>query len=148
MARKKDLTGAIVKGVDRLFSANDVTEEKEAIEDTTAKDAQEVIEAEKPAEDKQGVKAQEMTEQELASAIVDMQTQIEAAEARKTQGRKGLKMQRVNISLTPSQYDYARIMAGIKGESLTLFISGLVEKDKNANEETYQKARDLIKDVR
>lgn len=124
---KKDLTGAINRGVDRLFSANDVQEAQEA---------------------QQPRKAQDIPQAEMAQTIAAMQENIEAAEARKTQGRKGLHMQRLNISLTPSAYDYVKIMSGITGKSQTQFINDLIDAEQTRNAEAYQKAKEIINNAR
>lgn len=133
MARKKDLHGEIMKGADRFFSVND---------------AQEAQGAEDVGQDKQPHRAQDVTQERLAEEVTAMQKAIDAAEARKTQGRKGLKMPRLNISLTPSGMEYVRVMAGITGKSVTRYISDMVDKDAEENAERYQKAREIMHDGR
>lgn len=135
MAAKKDLKGAITSGIDRLFSANDA----QAAEAQQAQMAQEVQEAHK---------AGEVSDAQRAADIDEMAAMIAAAEARKTAGRKGYKMQRLNISLTPSEYDYVQIMAGITGKSLTRFIGDLISREAERNADTYQKAKEIIKNAR
>ena len=133
MAAKKDLTGAISTGIDRLFSANDPQQ---------AQPAQVTQEVQKPH------KAEEVPQAQLEADLDAMAAMTAAAEARKTAGRKGFKMQRLNISLTPSEYDYVRIMAGVTGKSQTRFIGDLIDKDRAANAATYEKAKELISDAR
>lgn len=133
MATKKDLTGAISTGIDRLFSANDQQK---------ATEAQQTQQAQQPH------KAGEVTEAQRTADVDAMTAMIEAAEARKTAGHKGYKMQRLNISLTPSEYDYVQIMAGITGKSLTRFIGDLISAEAKRNAETYKQAKELIKNAR
>ena len=137
MAAKKDLTGAINAGIDRLFSMND--QPQPAVE---KQQAQEVQPAAQPH------KAGEVSEAQRAADVDEMAAMIAAAEARKTAGHKGYKMQRVNISLTPSEYDYVQIMAGITGKSMTRFIGDLISTEAERNADTYQKAKELIKNAR
>lgn len=136
MANKKDLTGAIHTGIDKFFSAND------------AKEAQHTQEVPKAEEAQQAHKADEVPQDQLTADIKAMQDLTEAAEARKTQGRKGMKLQRLNISLTPSEYDYVTTMAGLTGKSLTRFIGDLISREAEANSEAYKAAKELIKNVR
>lgn len=136
MAAKKDLTGAISTGIDRLFSANDPQ---------TAADAQPAQMTQQAA---QLHKAGEVTDEQRAADIDEMAAMTAAAEARKTAGRKGYKMQRLNISLTPSEYDYVQIMAGVTGKSLTRFIGDLISREAERNSEVYQQAKELIKNAR
>jgi uncharacterized membrane protein YgcG len=137
MAAKKDLTGAINAGIDRLFSVND--QPQPAVEE---QQAQEVQPAAQPH------KAGEVSDAQRAADVDEMAAMIAAAEARKTAGHKGYKMQRVNISLTPSEYDYVQIMAGITGKSMTRFIGDLISTEAARNADTYQKAKELIKNAR
>lgn len=67
-----------------------------------------------------------------------------AQEAQATQGRKGVKMPRINMAFTPSNLDYLRVMAGIKGVSITRYVNSLVEKDQEENGATYDAAKKLI----
>ena len=133
MAAKKDLTGAISTGIDRLFSANDTQQ---------AQQAQMTQQAAQPH------KANDVTDEQRAADIDEMAEMTAAAEARKTAGRKGYKMQRLNISLTPSEYDYVQIMAGVTGKSLTRFIGDLISREATRNQDVYQQARELIKNAR
>ena len=135
-AKKKDLTGAISTGIDRLFSANDPQKTKEQQQ---AQMTQEVHKAHK---------ANEVPQEKLNADIEEMAAITEAAEARKTQGRKGYKMQRLNISLTPSEYEYIQVMAGITGKSLTRFIGDLISREAERNSEVYQQAKELINNAR
>lgn len=126
MAPKKDLTGAITRGADLFFSANDAVQEAQ--------------EAQKP------YKAQEASKEQLEATIQEMQAYIEAQETRRTQGRKGLKMARMNMSFTPSNMDYLKVMAGINGMTITRFMNLIIEQHAEANAERYQKAKEIMRD--
>ena len=136
MAAKKNLQGAISTGIDKLFSANDAQQAAEA------QPAQMTQEVQKPH------KAGEVSDEQRAADLEEMAKMTAAAEARKTSGRKGYKMQRLNISLTPSEYDYVQIMAGITGKSLTRFIGDLISREASANSDAYQKAKEIIANAR
>ena len=142
MAAKKNLQGAISSGIDRLFSANDP---QQAADTQPAQMTQEV---QKPQQPQKPRKAEDVSDEQRAADIEEMQRMTAAAEARKTSGRKGYKMQRLNISLTPSEYDYVRIMAGVTGKSQTRFIGDLISREASANSETYKKAKELIENAR
>ena len=124
MAAKKDLTGAI-RGADLFFSAND---------------AQEAQEVGKP------YKAQEVSQAQIEATVQEMQSSIEAQENRRTQGRKGYKMPRMNMSFTPSNMDYLKIMAGVNGMTITRFMNYLIEQHAEANAVRYQKAKEIVRD--
>ena len=122
--KKKDLTGAI-RGADLFFSAND---------------AQEAQEVGKP------YKAQEVSQAQIEATVQEMQSSIEAQENRRTQGRKGYKMPRMNMSFTPSNMDYLKTMAGIHGMTVTRFMNHIIEQHAEANAVRYQKAKEIVRD--
>ena len=126
MAKKKDLSGAIARGADLFFSTHDAP--------------QQAHEAQEP------YKAQEASEAQLKAVIAQMEQRIEAQEARRTQGRKGLKMPRMNMSFTPSNMDYLRVMAGIQGMTVTRFMNQIIEEHIEANAERYQRALEVMRD--
>lgn len=154
MAAKKNLTGAINRGVDRLFSVNDANDAQDTHEVSEAGQAAQAAEQAQAAEAVQPRRAQDVDPAALASTIKDMEAAIEAdaerkraaAEARRTQGRKGFAMPRLNISLTPSGFEYVQVMARISGKSVTRYISDLVDRDAEKNAERYRKARELLAD--
>lgn len=130
MAGKKDLAGAI-RGADLFFTANDTQQ---------AQDVQQAQEARKT------YKAQEASKEQLEATIQEMQAYIEAQETRRTQGRKGLKMPRMNMSFTPSNMDYLKTMAGINGMTITRFMNHVIEQHAEANAARYQKAKEIMRD--
>lgn len=145
---KKNLQTAIKTGADLFFSgANEVAEQREAEQAYEVSEATEAI---------QPHKAQDESPEALQTTIAAMQTAIAAdaaaklaaAEARQTQGKKGCKMPRMMLTLTPSAMEYVKVMAGITGKSQTRYISDLVEKDAEANRELYDKAKELMKNAR
>lgn len=140
MAKKKDLQGAINRGADLFFSANDEPQEaRKAHEEHEPQQPLEAHEAHKP------YKAQEATKEQIEAAVITMQAQIEAAEARRTQGRKGLKMPKMNMSFTPSNMAYLKTMAGLNGMTVTRFVNHIIEQHASANAERYQKAKELMR---
>ena len=148
MAGKKDLRAAAARGADLFFSGADNAQEQQ--------EAQQAYDVDKAPEAIQPHKAQEESPEVLAATIEAMQQDIEAdaerkreaAEARQTQGRKGYKMPRLMITLTPSGMEHVRVMAGLTGKSVTRYISDLVDKDAEANKALFEKAKELIKDAR
>ena len=64
-------------------------------------------------------------------------------EAQATQGRKGMKMQRINMAFTPSNIDYIRVMAAIRGQTMTQFVNALITQDRERNGEAYDAAKTL-----
>lgn len=140
MAKRKDLQGAIARGADLFFTAND-----EPQEGNEAQEAQPVLEAQEAQEECKPHKAQEVPKEQLETVVYTMQEQIAAAEARRTQGRKGLKMPRMNTSFTPSNMDYLKVMSGVSGMTVTRFLNYIIEQHASANAERYQKAKELMR---
>ena len=97
---------------------------------------------------------------EAATAEPEEQQPQEAQEARKTyteeeaqafraagktQGRKGVKAIRFNMSFTPEIYEYITVMARVRGESVTKFTHFVFEQSMKDNAELYEQAKQFTK---
>lgn len=82
---------------------------------------------------------QEECEVQQAQAVQAVQ------EAQATQGRKGMKMQRINMAFTPANIDYIRVMAAIRGQTMTQFVNALITQDREQNGAAYEAAKELTK---
>ena len=69
----------------------------------------------------------------------------EVQEAQATQGRKGMKMQRINMAFTPTNIDYIRVMAAIRGQTMTQFVNAIIAQDREKNGDAYEAAKALTK---
>lgn len=67
-----------------------------------------------------------------------------AREFNKTQGRKGVKALRVNMAFTPEVHDYIRIMARVRGETITQFTNHVFKVSMEQNADIYNKAIDFF----
>ncbi|MBB2184771.1 hypothetical protein H0486_18100 [Lachnospiraceae bacterium MD1] len=74
----------------------------------------------------------------------EVQEVYEAQQVQQTQGKKGFKMQRINMAFTPDNIDFIRIMAKIKGQTMTQFVNSILDQEREAKEEVYQEAKKLI----
>lgn len=61
--------------------------------------------------------------------------------AGKTQGRKGAKAIRFNMTFTPDVYQYITIMSRVKGQSVTQFTNEVFAQSMKDNAELYEKAK-------
>jgi len=92
---------------------------------------------------------------DLASAIgamlpdVQQQAQdtIEEYDARKTQGKAGMKLERMNMGFSSENYEFLRVMAGIHKMSITKYVNHLIEEERRRSADLYNKAKDLMKDL-
>ena len=71
----------------------------------------------------------------------------EAQEALQTQGRRGFKMQRINMGFTPTNLDYIRVMSKAKGMSQTQFVNAIIDKHREAAGERYEQIKELLGDL-
>ena len=62
----------------------------------------------------------------------------------RTQGRAGMKLPRINLAFSPTNYDYVKVMAGIKGQNLTQYINSILDAERERNSDAYQKAKAII----
>lgn len=71
------------------------------------------------------------------------QEKLYTQEVQNTQGRKGAKLPRINMAFSPSNLEYLRVMAGIRGVSITKYVNALIERDREQNGETFAAAKKL-----
>lgn len=67
-----------------------------------------------------------------------------AQEALQTQGRRGYKLQRINMGFTPTNLDYIRTMAKAKGLTQTQFVNHVLDRHREEAGETYTKIKELL----
>lgn len=78
-----------------------------------------------------------------AQAVQDVQEVQTAQGEQRTQGRKGMKMQRINMAFTPANIDYIRVMAAIRGQTMTQFVNAIIAADKAENGDAYEAAKKI-----
>lgn len=71
----------------------------------------------------------------------------ERAHTMKTQGRKGCKVQRVNMAFSDTNYDFLRVVAKIKGDSITTFVNFIVDKYREEHADAYRKAKEIQEEL-
>lgn len=74
-------------------------------------------------------------------------TAEEAAERkaeRRTQGKKGVKLNRVAASFTPEALEYIKVMSKIRGESMSEFIERVLMQHKAENMAQFEAAKQII----
>lgn len=76
----------------------------------------------------------EYTEQEAA----------EIAETLHTTGKKGVKLPRINLAFSPSNYRYIEIMSRVRGENLTQFVNKIIAEHAELHADLYEKAQEFI----
>lgn len=74
----------------------------------------------------------------------DEQSALAAQETQTTRGRKGVKMPRINMAFTPSNLDFIKVMAAIRGQTMTQFVNTLVERERTTRGEEYERAKQLV----
>ena len=68
----------------------------------------------------------------------------ERQESLRTQGKKGAKAQRFNMAFTPSNLDFIRIMSKINGQTMTQFVNEIIDREREAQSETYQQVKSFL----
>lgn len=62
-------------------------------------------------------------------------------QAGKTQGRPGLKLERINLAFTPDNYEYVKTMASVRGESMTEFVNHIIAMNMEENAALFAQAK-------
>ncbi len=71
----------------------------------------------------------------------------EAQENLRTQGRRGYRLQRINMGFTPTNLDYIRTMAKAKGMSQTQFVNQVLDRHREETGDAYSKIKELLGDL-
>lgn len=58
----------------------------------------------------------------------------------KTNGRKGVKLPRINLAFAPDLYEYIQIMSRVRGESMTQFVNLALRQHMEQHKYVYEKA--------
>lgn len=64
----------------------------------------------------------------------------EAANEMRTSGRKGVKLQRINLACTPENYEFIQIMSKVRGQKLSEFINDIITTAREKNADIYRQA--------
>ncbi len=81
------------------------------------------------------------------SQTQDKQRELDALEALKTQGKKGMKAGRINMAFTPSNMDFIRVMAAIQGMSMTQYVNAIIAQERERNGAAYEAAKQITKNL-
>ena len=68
-------------------------------------------------------------------------------DARNTQGKAGMKAERINMAFSPANYEFMRVMAGLHKMTLTKYVNHLIEEERKRSADLYQKAKDLMENL-
>ena len=71
------------------------------------------------------------------------QETTEALRNRRTAGKKGLKLPRINVGFTPDVYDYIQTMARVRGETMSDFVNYILRQYMDDNRDLYDRAREF-----
>lgn len=110
---------------------------QDAITEATA-DAQEVEEAQA---------AQEKPKTHKTRKTYTAQEADDFLKSRKTTGRKGVKLPRINLAFSPELYDYCRTMARAAGVSYTDFINTVLQQHMDEHAKAYKQALAFRKSI-
>lgn len=72
------------------------------------------------------------------------QEAAEIAETMHTTGKKGVKLPRINLAFSPSNYKYIEIMSRVRGQNLTEFVNMIIAEHKENHGDLYEKAQEFI----
>lgn len=67
----------------------------------------------------------------------------EFLQERRTAGRKGIHLPRINVAFSPDVYDYVRTMSKAAGMTYTEFINKILIDHKASHEDIYKKAVEI-----
>lgn len=64
-----------------------------------------------------------------------------------TQGRKGCKMQRINMGFTTDNYKFIKILSRATGRTMTVFVNNIIEQYRREHPEQLELALDFLEEI-
>lgn len=123
-----------------MTKKNFVTPElQEIIADATTEPAA-AEEAQEPQEAQQMQEAQEPHKKNRPRKTYNKQEADDLLQSRQTRGRKDVKLQRINLALTPELYDFIKVTSKAAGMTNTDLINMILEKYRTTHPDLYEKA--------
>jgi len=134
---KKDFTTPLQAAIAEATAAVDDTQE--AQEPAEVEEVQEVQNAQKKPKNhkKQPKPRKTYTDAEARKILMTM----------RTNGRKGVKLPRINLAFRPDIYEFATTTAQGAGMSYTAFINMILEKYMNEHIDSYRRALELKEEL-
>jgi hypothetical protein len=71
----------------------------------------------------------------------DPEKEQEARAALATQGKKGYKLQRINMAFTPDNIDYLRLVSKAKGLTMTQFVNEIIDRERERNSDILEQLK-------
>ena len=91
--------------------------------------------------------AQETQEKRKERKTYSAQEALEFMQNMKTNGRKGVKLPRINLAFAPDVYEYCRTMARAAGMNYTDFVNMILRQHMDEHQEAYKKAIQFREDL-
>lgn len=105
-----------------------------------APETQEPQETELETRQQTGYNAQENKKEHAARREYTDEEARPYLETMTNSGRKGVKMKRINLAFTPSNYEFIKIMARVRGQNLTEFVNDILTRTREENADVYARA--------
>ena len=67
--------------------------------------------------------------------------------AQLTQGRKGQKLQRINMAFQPDNLDYLQTISRIEGVSMTDYVNRLLQRDRITRADIVERAKAILREA-
>lgn len=117
---------AIAEATEQLPGQLAINNDSEIVEEQPAAVAQEVLE--------------EQPKQRKARKTYNATEAEELKETLNTTGRKGVKLPRINMAFTPANYEFLKIMAQVRGQTITEFLNDIIKEARTEHADIYEKA--------
>lgn len=101
---------------------------------------------------KQAIEDAEMIATELSQtpgqqATASRVEQKKRKSAMRTQGRKGCKMTRLNLAMTPENHEFIKVLSKVTGTTMAKVVNGLIATYRKEHPELLSKANALLDDI-
>ena len=94
-----------------------------------------------PEEAQEVYQAQDAPQRRAARKTYTEAEKMAYKQAGKTQGRPGIKLERINLAFTPDNYEYVKTMASVRGQSMTEFVNHIIAMNMEENAALFAQAK-------
>lgn len=75
--------------------------------------------------------------------LINTQEAPQVQDELRTQGRTGMKLPRINLAFSPTNYEFVKIMAAMNGQNLTQYINDIISAERERSKDVYEKVKAL-----
>ena len=75
--------------------------------------------------------------------LINTQEAPQVQDELRTQGRTGMKLPRINLAFSPTNYEFIKIMAAMHGQNLTQYVNEIINAERERKKDIFEQTKAL-----